>query len=95
MARFVGSAVTRRDPYWGLKSTRDGLESGTEHEPCGTASGVGMHSTGWLWGWFCVHAVGELWEGRTGQQSELIDGKEGIPSHPQSSSCLFSLGTSQ
>lgn len=41
MARLVGSAGASRDPYWGLKSSGDGLESGTDSDPCGAASGVG------------------------------------------------------
>lgn len=41
MARLVGSVGASRDPYWGLRSTRDGLESGADTDPCGAASGVG------------------------------------------------------
>lgn len=52
MARFVGSVGTSRDLYWGLKSTGDGLESGTNSGPCGTASGMALEA-----GFMCM-----LWE---------------------------------
>lgn len=95
MARFIGSTGISRDPYWGLKSTRGGLKSGTDSDPCGTASGVG-NSQHWvaLELVLCACCGSTLGE-EPCQQSELTDGKEGIPFHPQPSSSLLSLGTSQ
>lgn len=57
VARLVGLIGTSRGLYWGLKSTRNGLESGTDSDPCGTASGVGNSHTSSGAGFMCM-----LWE---------------------------------
>lgn len=96
MTRLGGLIGTSRDLYWGLKSSRDGLESGADSDPRGTASEAG-NSQHWvaLELVLCACCGSTLGGQDPCQQSELINGKERIPFHPLPSSCLFSLGTSQ
>lgn len=83
MARLVGSMGASRDPSWGWGSTRDGLESGTDTDPCGTAAGGGNSehrlALELVWGVCCGSTRGGQ---EPCKQSELIDGQQGIPSHP-------------